>query len=786
MEEQINIQRSSSQFEVVRIDFQKWLGKLFSYWWIYVLGFGIFLSLGYLYLRYTTYQYSTKAILLIKDAGNSGIISEESILLGQGFSGGGKSMDNEMQILRSLTLMEKVISKLGCNVSYYRQGSVKEKEFYRDAPIRIDTFALADRQRGSASFYIEMIDNESFILKSDPEAEGEKHYYNQPFYCNYGYFVLSTVEPELVVPGTYHIVIRPALKVAKGYQSKLRVERVGNIYSSSVLVLQLRDPVPAKAEDIINTLIEVYNEEEIKDENTILRNTLRFIDDRVKLLAEELDAVEGNIEAFKSRNVITGETAASSMSFATGEIRNAYQEISNYEVRKSVLSSLESFMVQEQATFELIPTNLNVDNPVLSSMVERFNNMVLQRDRLIRTATAKNPVRQALENEMLEIRALIISTIQNLRKDLDIPIAKLQGEIAELQQNLENIPVVEQQLLEQVRMQGIKEQLFLFLLTRREETALSEAVTTASTRIIEPARSSGSPVFPQNRLVYIASALLGIILPTLIIALLGLLETKVDSEEMLKQLTSLPILGRIMQSKKKESVVVKAGNRSAINEMFRQLRTNLSYLNPDRDKQILSVTSFVPGEGKTFIAINLAITLSLSGKKVVLIELDLRRPKFNKYLDRDGHGFGVANYLIGRKSLDQIIQPFSGAPNLSIITSGAIPPNPSELILSEKMEQLLRELSERFDYILIDNPPIGLVSDALLLRKMVDNMLIVVRHRYTRKAMVRSLEDLHRSGDLPNAALIFNAIKQGRGGYGYGGYRYGYGYGEGYYQESEN
>ncbi len=785
MEEQINnIQQSNSQFEVVRIDFQKWLGKVISYWWLFILSLGLFIGLGYLYLRYTTYQYSTKAILLIKDAGNSGVISEEAILLGQGFTGGGKSMDNEMQILRSLTLMEKVISKLGCNITYFRQGAVKEKEFYRTAPIQIDTFALSDRQRGSASFYIEMIDNSSFSLKGDPDDEdGEIHYYNKPFYSDYGYFRISAVAPELIVPGTYHIIIRPAIKVARNYQSGLRVERLGNIYSSSVLSLKLRDPVPRKAEDILNTLIEVYNEEEIRDENTILRNTLRFIDDRVALLANELNLVEGDIERFKSRNAITGETAAGSMSFATQEIRSAYQDISAFEVRKSLLASLESFMVQERASYELIPTNLNVDNPVLSSMVERFNEMVLERDRLIKTASAKNPTRQALESQMKDIRLLIIETIQNLQKDLDIPIKKLEDEVASLQQSLENIPVVEQKLLEQVRMQSIKEELFLFLLKKREETALSEAVTTASTRIVEPARSSGSPIYPKNRLVYIASTLLGLLIPLVIIGLLSLLETKVDSEEMLKQLTSLPILGRIMQNASNERVVVKSGDRSAINEMFRQLRTNLSYLNLSRKKQILSVTSFVPGEGKTFIAINLAITLSLSNKKVVLVELDLRRPRVKTYLEREGRDIGVSNYLIGKNNVDEIIQPFDGAPNLSIITCGAIPPNPSELILSEKMKQLLDELSERFDYILIDNPPIGLVSDALLLRNMVDNMLIVVRHRYTRKAMIRNLEDLNRNGELPNAALVFNAIKEGRGYYGYGGYRYGYG--EGYYHESK-
>jgi len=266
-----------------------------------------------------------------------------------------------------------------------------------------------------------------------------------------------------------------------------------------------------------------------------------------------------------------------------------------------------------------------------------------------------------------------------------------------------------------------------------------------------------------------------------------MMETTIQSEETVKSLTNIPILGRITHHKKDEKIVVKTGDRSAINEMFRLLRTNLNYLNPDSDKQVLLITSSVSGEGKSFIAINLAIALSLSNKKVVLLGLDLRKPKMASYLGVDHKSAGISNYLIGKSTLNDIVHQFQDNPNFSYISSGPIPPNPAELILSDRMKQLIDELQEDYDYILIDSPPIGLVSDALQLRDYVSNILIVVRHQLTRKVMLKNLEEMYKNKDLENSVIILNDIKRNRSSYGYGyGYGYGgyhYGYGQGYYKE---
>jgi capsular exopolysaccharide synthesis family protein len=384
---------------------------------------------------------------------------------------------------------------------------------------------------------------------------------------------------------------------------------------------------------------------------------------------------------------------------------------------------------------------------------------------------------------MVDIRALILETIQNLRQDLNIPMRTIQAKIENLERNISTVPSMEKALLEQKRTQSIKENLFLFLLQKREETALSEAVTAPNTRIVDRARTPKFPIFPQTRMIYMACAALGLIVPLLLVTLLGFFETKIQAEDMITDLTSIPILGRIALSKKKEDIVVKKGTRSAIAEMFRLLRTNLNYLNIKNEKQVLVITSSVSGEGKSFIGLNLSMTIALSNKKVILLGLDMRKPKMHQYLGVE-NGVGMSNYLVQQAELEDVVRVFPENKNLSYITSGAIPPNPAELILSDRMKELITRLKEEYDYIIIDTPPIGLVSDALLLREYVSNIMVVVRQKYTQKTMVRDLETLYKNDELKGAGIVFNAVKMGRGYYGYGGYNYGYG--QGYYTSEDD
>ncbi len=712
--------------------------------------------------------------MLIKDTGRSGNLSEQNIIAsGSGLSGG-KAMDNEIQILKSLSLLENVADELNLRVSYFRIGQIKESELYMDSPIILDSFEFKSPDINSASFYVEMKNYESFVYKRNKDDdEGKKYYYNVPFETSRGTFLFKLNPEVAVIPGLYKVIVRPLESAAYRIRSKMSVKRIGDQSTSSVLELSYMDPVSEKARDILNTTIDKYNEEEIKDENKVYMNTLEFIDNRISDLIIELDSVEGGIQRYKSSNEIINNSAATSMNYTLGEIRGAIRRMSEYEVQQNVLESLERFINTETENTALIPANLNAEEPALSNLVKQYNDLVLKNNQLANSASELNPARSNVLEQIATIRDLILKTIQNLKRDLKIPMAEIEDNISDLRRSISNIPGIEKRLIEKMRMQEVKEGLFLYLLQKKEETALAEAITTAKTRTIDYARASRVPVYPRPKMIKSSGMALGLILPTLFVLGLSFFENKIDSVEMIRLFTRIPILGTIGKSKTGNPIVVKAGNRSAINEMFRLLRTNLNFINKGKDQRTYLVSSTFSGEGKTFIALNLGLTLALADKKVVIVGLDMRKPKLKEYLGETDALPGVSNILIGQKDVTEVVRKYKENENLSYILCGPIPPNPAELIMGDQMSVLISKLQEDYDYVLIDTPPLGLVSDALLLRRYVDSILIIVRQKMTKKSMVKNLEEMYTNGELENANIIFNGVKKGSGYYGYGGYRYG-------------
>ena len=352
------IQSGGASKEAIVVDFQKILSRILSFWWLFALCLVVAIALGRFYLRYTTFEYSSRAVLLIKDAGQSGGISEQSILADEILSSGGKAMDNEIQILKSLTLMEKVVDRLKLEVAYYRIGKLKDTELYINSPFFLDSFELKGNAAYGQTFYLEQEDYKSFIFKEAEDAPVNRYYYDVPFETKEGSFLFSLNPRIAVLQGMYRVVVYPREVSAKIHKSNLNIERIGSHSASSVLELRKIDPVHEKARDILNTLIDVYNEEEVKDENTVLRNTMEFIYFRVAILVGELDSVEGGIERDKSANEIISDNASSSMNYTLGEIRSSIQRISDFEIQKSMLESLEGFLVDDKPGFELIPANL--------------------------------------------------------------------------------------------------------------------------------------------------------------------------------------------------------------------------------------------------------------------------------------------------------------------------------------------------------------------------------------------------------------------------------------------
>lgn len=763
------------------IDFGLIGNKLLSYWWLFLLGIIICVSIGQIYIRYSTPLYSSSAKFLITSVGNANNLSESKILgEGLGMEGFGKDMSNEIEILTSRPILTKVIKKINGGITFFSQGAIKHTEMYKTSPVVLDTFYLAKEEK-YITFYVKMDYDQTFEFRIKEDIEGEVQTFGKPFKNEYGMFMISQDPDQVLNPGVYKVNIMDPEDVARGYKSALQVLVVGTQGTSSILELKLVDRSPEKAKDFINMLIEVYNEEEIEFNTLVLKNTIDFIDERIKELTSELNGIESGIERFKSENDIITPSANASLNYNLAELRSSLGKLSSYEIELELLVSLHESLSKNQD--ELIPVSLSGENASLTGLIGDYNALYLKRKSLSKEVSNKSDNIINLTTELNDIKGLIMVTLKNLMSNLQIPLAKTKKEINKLQKGLVNVPTVEKQLLEKLRMQTIKENLFLFLLQKKEETELSKAISTANTRIIESALSSRTPVYPQNKLIFIGSVLLGIFLPLFIIFGIQLIETRVDSEDVIKNLTTIPIIGRVSKIKEKEKIIIRSDERTIRSEMFRSLRTNLNFINHNLNHPIIAITSSSSGEGKSFTAINLGLTISFSGKKVIVLDMDLRKPKIAQYLN-DDNSKGLTSYLTGKNQIAEIIKQHPENEHFSYITCGHIPPNPSELLMSDRVKILLDELKKDFDYIIIDTPPVGAVSDALLLRRYITNTLFVVRHKQTKKRMLRNIEELYKNDELINPSLIINGIKVDRKNSAYGGYSLMYG--SDYYVNNNN
>lgn len=761
----------------ISIDIRKWGFKFLSYWWLFLICLLISVPSGYLYLRYANYEYVTKAKVLIKGAGKVSALSELSIL-GEslGIASGGKDLNSEIEIFSSRPILTATVKKIGAEVAYYRIGQFKNTELYNSAPFAIDSFLLKEGRR-RISFFIEIGYYEEFKFKSNVDDEGKTYILGQPFENQSGSFLISTRQNSKLVPGLYLVNISDPEDVAGSYKRKLEIEVVG-AQNSNILEFNITDRSAEKSVDFINNLFEVYNQSQINENRVILENTLRFIIKRIEMLESELDQIETEIEEFKSKNSIITQDVNSSLGFVLPELRSSLEQLAAYELEKELLSSVSLDLVDASSNDKLIPINVANASQGLGDLINQYNKFILERRRLKKNITNASPVLLNLENEIDDYKKLILVSLENIIRNLEIPISQIEKEIQQLEGDITKVPTVEKLFLEKLRRRTIKEELFVSLLQKREETELSMAITTANTRVIESAKSSGGPVYPQTKLIRLGTVLLGLFIPLIIIFIIALFENKIDSEATLIELTSVPIIGRIPRIKGEEKIVAEKMKNSVIMESFRLLRTNLNYMNLGNEKQIIMTTSSMSGEGKSIISINLALTIAQTKKKVILVDLDLRKPKIATYLNA-GFGQGISNYLAGQCDLSSVVNKHDQISEFSFITSGPKPPNPAEMLQSEKIVELLDDLKKEFDYIILDLPPMGLVADALLLRKFVTNTLFVVRHKYTKKTMIKHLENLHINEELIKPSIVLNDIKMFGGEYG----AYNSTYGSGYYSE---
>ncbi|MEJ8800537.1 GumC family protein [Pontibacter sp. H249] len=766
-------------------DLREVLGKYLKYWYLFLIG-GVFgLGGAYFYcLYFTVPQYSIASTILLKDVSND----FESGALGElGGINPSKNINNEIEVMYSLTFMQRVVKELDLSTKYMVEGRIKDVEIYgKDVPIKVIVSQMDSSSFGktigihlkSASAFELIEDVKSKTLFSfgdnEPKQKGELFRFGQQISKPYGTFTVvaasGVTSSKIPVGKQIKVVFQNNNDIARRYNQKISIQPIGK--GASVLSISMIDPIPEKGKKLINKFIEVYNIEAIEDRNLQAASTIEFLDERLKYVTTELTEVEKDVEQFKRKNELTDVSTQASQYLTQANGYNS--KLSEWAIQIDILESIEEYIKNDNNKYRMVPSTLTIQDPTLARLIAKFNELQLERERILKNAFSNNPLVLSINEQLDDLRINIIENLRNIKKGLIITSNNLRANSGLYQNKISKVPTMERELLEINRQQSIKQNLYLYLLQKREESAMSLAANGSNSRVIDPAISTSYPVRPNKQTIYLMSLLLGLGLPFAGVFLKELLNVKIQSQQDVEQLTHTPILGEIMHNEEDETLVVTSGNRSPVVEMIRHVRAKLRFAAVDRDNKTILVTSSMGGEGKTFFSINLGASLVLTGKKVVLLELDMRKPKLTKDL-RMAEGLGISDYLIANDvAISDIIKPYEDMPGLYVISSGPIPPDPTELMMSPKLTHLISELKASFDYIIIDTAPVGLVADAFSLSPLIDSTIYVVRQDYTYKKQIAIIDEIYRNKELSRPAIVLNDVRN-KYGQKYG-YSYGYGY----------
>lgn len=761
------------------INVEKLLSKIIAYWPLYAVFIVVACLLAFVYLRYTTPKYAASAKVLIKDEAKNNT-GEGQIMQDLGLQTNAANVENEVEILKSRTLMKKVVADMQTNIHYYAPGRIKTSEYYyKELPFRFEPLFDNSDVQFRFKYKLDIGKDGSYTI-SDRKRSVTAHW-GDTITLEVGKAVLTTnANPHPAYADLTHatIEIKTTEYQAIRTQRKLKVKPVNK---ASILELSITDALPRRGEDVLNKLIEEYQQANVDDRNKTLDATVEFINDRLVGVNNELSDIEQDIEHFKSTNRLTDLSEQSKL--LLGYTSEYEKQLTDNEVKLRVVESLEEYLKNEANKDRIVPSSLLVEDDAAMNAMKSYNDLQLKKSTLLLTNTEANPFVKNLDIQLANIRQDLMRSLASMKQGIEVSIKELKSRSGSVDNQIRQVPRTERIYLEYSRQQNIKQELYLYLLKKREETAISKSSTIANARVIDPAKSDSVPSSPNSGRVYLAAIALGLMLPSGWVFTRELFNIKVGTKEDVKTITRMPIAGEIGHRDGADEIVVQKESKTVIAEQFRTLRTNMQFLLGDDEQKTVMLTSSMSGEGKSFVALNLAVTLALSGKKVVLMELDLRKPKISEHLAlRAGKGF--TQYVIGQAGVSDIQYPSGIVDSLYIVPSGSIPPNPSELIMSVKVGELFAELNKNYDYIVVDSAPVGLVTDAQLLNKYANVVLYVSRMNYTFKEQLRNADELHKSGRMNNMSLVLNDVKSRTGVYGYG---YGYGnYDDGYGSEGKN
>ena len=786
------------------IDIKALILKYAQYWYYFILSILFFGCIAFLNNRYTVPEYSVSTTLLIRDDNNTQL-GAENLLEGLELFSGKKNLKNEIVILKSFSLSEKVIKELNLGVSYYQHGFLQTNELFGNSPlnIRVDSSHL---QLTGINFKITPLNNKEFILSVI--ADNQYPYtilsknIEKSLTANIDiekkYAFNSLIETEFyafTVNKSIYFDLEKIIDSEKYFSFKLhQIDNLANNLiekviinpinkETSILKLNIKERTARKSIHILNKITEIYIRSGLDEKNLMAINTIYFIDEQLTIIKDSLSGIERKLELFKTLhpNLEIADKEYGTY-FQKQRLDNSLSEQSvNIKYYKSLLSYLKN---DKNANSIVSPTSMGISNPELNSLINQLLQLYSKKEELQLTTTGKNPTYIAVLSQINHTKKTIIENVNNLISSASIYEVDLIDRITTFDKKINKLPEAEKDYLILRRKYEYNEQTAIYLQQKRYEASLAKAGTESDHKVIDFARlDNEKPISPRKSLAYFIALLLGILIPITFISLRDFFSDTIKSKSDLLNSTNIPILGLVGHSDNARSLVVPSASKSIIAESFRALRTNIQYLAADKEKKVITVTSSIGGEGKTFTTMNLAAIFALSGHKTVLIGGDLRKPKLHEDFKVDTSK-GLSSYLINKSDLAEVIEK-TEIDTLDVIASGPTPPNPAELLDSKKMRDLIMELNKIYDYVIIDTPPIGLVTDGVILMQNADVNLYVVRHNYSKTSALNVINNLYRQKQVENIHIIINDFKHTSSGYGYG---YGYGYGSsgyGYYENEE-
>ena len=754
------------------IDIRAWIIRILKNWYWFVLSCAFFGAVGLYTYFSTTKKYVVDASIMLRSDDEA--LPKFELVTSMMGMGGTKSTEDEVELLTSRDILGPVVKELDLQTEYRKYDALKWVGQYptHDLTVVYPPVYLDTVTRG-VNIDVKVRKNDYVVKVKYGRWTRSRHKVKDlttPFETCIGMLSFAINKPEEVEVGDqYHMRTLPMLPLIGSYKKNIIAAPVRK--ESNIITISTTTDMPTRGRDFIRKQIEYYNMDAVLDKNIMASNTAAFIEERLRLIEQELAVAEKDVAQYKQRYDIVDLESEAILALQEGA--EYKKQVAEIETQLNLVGYIAEYVSDETKKNNLIPANIGVEDIALISLISEYNQLMLDRMRVRRTASDSNPVLNQMESQLTAMRENIITTISSLTSTLTIAKQDIERRQGTINTQRNNLPDQEQEFIEVMRNKVLKEELYLFLYKQREENALTLASTVTPAKVVNTPQMNPTPVAPRLSIIGLFCLILGVMLPLAVMIMYDIMNNRISDEAReLERRLKIPLGGSLVKNHHGGHIAVREGENSVSAELFRTLRTNLRFMQPEDVKcPVILVTSSVNGEGKSYVATNLAISLTLLGKRVALVGLDIRKPMLATYMNLPSQGCLTSYVAEDAYTLEDLIVP-SGIANLDVLPSGVVPPNPSELLQSEKLDQLFVELRQNYDYVIVDSAPVALVGDSYLLHRLVDMTIFVTRANYTAYDLIEFINQTHMQQRLPKMVAVLNGVDAKKIGYGYG---YGYG-----------